>query len=151
MPAVGTSTGTATSTAERPPSSSRSVYAVWEGGYRCRVTAGGFEVRVDEPEHAGGEGTGPQPTDLFLASLGSCFALAVAHVGRKRGIELADLAVLVVGAYDGPKFSHLRVEVTSSHEREELDRLVERAKAVCYVSNTLRTLNEVEVVVNPPA
>jgi putative redox protein len=82
-----------------------------------------------------------------LASVASCFALAVAHVARKRGIELADLSVRVVGTYDGPKFSHVRVEVTSTHEREELERLVERASAVCYVSNTIRTLHDTEVVI----
>lgn len=75
----------------------------------------------------------------------------MAHVARKRSIELADLAVVAVGTYDGPKFSHIRVEVTSSHEREELEHLVERAKLVCYVSNTLRTLNDTEVIVTPSA
>jgi putative redox protein len=123
------------------------VDATWEGGYRCRVQAGEFELRVDEPSSAGGDDTGPQPTELFLASLASCFALAVAHVARKRGIELEDLAVRATGTYGGPKFVKIRVEVRSSHERDELDRLVERASAVCYVSNTLRALDDTEVVV----
>ena len=68
-------------------------------------------------------------------------------MARKRGVELEDLSVRTIGTYDGPKFSHVRVEVRSSHEREELDRLVERANAVCYVSNTLRALHDTEVVV----
>lgn len=71
----------------------------------------------------------------------------MAHVARKRGIELEDLAVRATGTYDGPKFVNVRVEVRSSHEREELNRLVERANAVCYVSNTLRVLHDTEVVV----
>jgi putative redox protein len=123
------------------------VNAVWEGGYRCRVDAGRFEILADEPESAGGDDTGPQPTELFLASIASCFAMAVAHVARKRSIELADLSVRAVGTYEGPKFSKVVVEVRSSHPRDELDRLVERAKAVCYVSTTIRTLGDVEVVV----
>jgi putative redox protein len=111
------------------------------------VKAGEFELRVDEPASAGGDDTGPQPTELFLASVASCFALAVAHVARKRGIQLEDLSVRTIGTYDGPKFSHVRVEVTSSQDREELERLVERASAVCYVSNTIRTLQDTEVVI----
>ncbi len=111
------------------------------------MQAGEFELRVDEPASAGGENTGPQPTEVFLASVASCFALAVAHVARKRDIELEDLSVRAVGTYDGPKFVKIRVEVTSSHEREELEQLVERASNVCYVSNTLRCLNGTEVVV----
>ncbi len=140
--------GTTTTTEAAAPKT-RTVEARWEGGYKCRVQAGAFEIRVDEPSSAGGEDTGAQPTELFLGSIASCFALAVHHVARKRGIELPDLAVKAIGTYGGPKFVHIRVEVTSSHGREELEKLVERAKAVCYVSNTIRTLNDTEVVVVP--
>jgi putative redox protein len=138
---------TATTTTAEEPAKTRTSEATWEGGYRCRVQAGGFELRVDEPVTAGGDGTGPQPTDLFLASFASCFALSVAHVARKRGIELEDLSVRAVGTYGGPKFVNIRIEVTSSHDRAELEKLVERASAVCYVSNTLRVLDDTEVVI----
>ena len=114
------------------------------------MQAGQFEIRVDEPSSAGGTDTGPQPTEVFLASFASCFALAIAHVARKRSIELEDLSVKAIGTYDGPKFVNIRLEITSSHERAELDRLVERASAVCYVSNTLRVLDDTEVVVVEP-
>jgi organic hydroperoxide reductase OsmC/OhrA len=123
------------------------VEATWDGGYRCRVRARDFEIRADEPVKAGGDDTGPQPTELFLASLASCFTLALVHVARKRGIELADLSVRAVGRYDGPKFVDVRVEVSSSHPREELEKLAQRASAVCYVSNTIRALHDTEVVI----
>ena len=76
---------------------------------------------------------------MFLASLASCYALALAHVARKRSIELADVAVRAVGEYDGPKFVKLRVEVTTSHPREELQKFVDKAITWCYVSNTLNS------------
>ena len=57
------------------------------------------------------------------------------------------MAVRAVGEYDGPKFVKLRVEVTSSHPRAELEPLLERASAVCYVSGTIRAVDDVEVVV----
>jgi organic hydroperoxide reductase OsmC/OhrA len=126
------------------------VYATWEGDYRCRVQARHHEMRVDEPMSAGGDDSGPQPTEVFLASVASCFALAVAHVARKRGIELADLAVRAVGEYDGPRFVKVRVEVTSSHPRADLEPLLERASAVCYVSNTMRAVDDVDVVLVDP-
>lgn len=110
-----------------------------------------FEIRVDEPTSVGGDDTGPQPTELFLASLASCFALAVAWAARKQGVVLEDLAVRAVGTYQGPKFAELRVEVTSSHDRPELEKIVQRAKGACYVSNTLRVVDDVEVVVTDPA
>jgi putative redox protein len=105
---------------------------------------------VDEPTSAGGGDTGPQPTEVFLASVASCFTLAVYHVAHKRGVELVDLAVRAVGTYDGPKFVDVRVEVTSTHPREELEPLLSRASAVCYVSNTMRAVNDIEVVLSDP-
>ena len=59
---------------------SRSVSSSWKPGpLRCEVTAGAFTIAVDEPESVGGTGAAPQPTDLLLVSLASCFTLALAH------------------------------------------------------------------------
>ena len=123
------------------------VTAYWEGGYRCRVPLRHFDVVADEPPHAGGTDEGPAPTELFLSSLAVCFAMAVYHAARKREVELPDLAVKVTGTYEGLKFVRLRVEVSSSHPRDELQELVERAEAYCYVSNTLRHGPEMEYAV----
>jgi putative redox protein len=139
--------GTAAGESDGTEARTLSVDAIWDGGYRCRVRARDFEIRADEPLKAGGDDTGPQPTELFLASLASCFTLALAHVARKRKVQLADLSVRVVGRYDGPKFVNVRVEVTSDHPREELEVLAEKASAVCYVSNTIRALHDTEVVI----
>ena len=47
----------------------RIVSADWDGGWRAVVTAGEFELRVDEPPTVdGGTGTGPQPTELLLGA-----------------------------------------------------------------------------------
>ncbi len=104
-----------------------------------------FEIVVDEPAEVGGTDEGPQPTELFLASLASCFAMSVAHVARKRGIELADLSVVADGEYDGPRFARLRLVVRSSHPRPALDEIARRAVSYCYISNTLAHRPAVEV------
>ena len=36
----------------------RTVDALWEGGLRCTVQAGRFQLTVDEPEQSGGTDTG---------------------------------------------------------------------------------------------
>ncbi len=127
------------------------VTAHWSGGYRCRVSVRQFELLADEPEEvAGGTDTGPTPTELLLASLATCFTMALAHVARKRRIELAaDLNVTAAGEHDGPSFGALRVEVRSSQPREQLEPLLERAAALCYVSNTLRGAPPVEYLIVP--
>jgi putative redox protein len=126
-----------------------SVIARWEGGWRCRVTAGGFDLIVDEPERSGGTGTGPMPTEYLLAATASCYALALAWAAGKRGITLPGLAVTATGTYDGPRFCRLHLSVESDAPPEVLEPLVEPALRVCYVSNTLAASPAIEVSITP--
>ena len=90
----------------------RLVTARWLGGYQVDVIAGEFLTRVDEPERVGGTNTGPQPTDLFLSSVASCFVMSLAHAASKRDLELSSIEVDVIGTYDGPRFSTIAVSYT---------------------------------------
>jgi putative redox protein len=121
------------------------VVAEWEGGYRCRISAGQFELRADEPPSAGGDDTGPTPTQLFLASLAACFTMALSYVARKRRATLPPLQVAASGEYDGPRFVRVRVDVRPATEIDGLDELIADALNVCYVSNTLRDPVPIEV------
>ena len=126
---------------------STSVVAHWDGGWRCRVNASGFDLVVDEPPSAGGTGTGPMPTEYLLAALASCYALALQWAAGKRGLTLTGLTVTATGTYDGPRFSGLQLTVSSPLPPEQIEQLVEPARRVCYVSNTLATPPPVEVTV----
>jgi uncharacterized OsmC-like protein len=124
----------------------RRVGAVWEGGMRCTVDAGGFTLVVDEPPEAGGTGMGPQPTELLLGAIASCFTLALAHSAGKRDVELRGLRVDATGTYDGPRFSTLRIDVhTDAPTGEDLERLIAAASRVCYVTNTLRGAPPIQI------
>lgn len=121
------------------------VSARWLGAYRCDVTSGDFTIPVDEPTSVGGTNQGPQPTELLLAALSSCFTLAVAYSAAKRGIELSHLGVEVTGTYDGPRFSALEIRVDAGCDDGVKDRLLAAAARVCYVSNTIRDTPEMSV------
>ncbi len=129
-----------------------SVIARWEGGWRCCVTAAGFDLVVDEPESAGGTGTGPMPTEYLLAAMASCYALALRWSAGKRGVELPDLAVTATGTYDGPRFCRLVLDVATSAPADVVSPLIQPALRACYVSNTIATSPPIEVVIGgmPP-
>lgn len=119
--------------------SERTVQGVWLGAWRCDVRAGDFDLKIDEPESvAGGTNQGPQPTDLLLASISSCFTLALAHTARKRSLDLDDIRVDVTGLYDGPSFSRIDITAFVDCDPEEVPRLLAGAERVCYVTNTIR-------------
>ena len=134
--------------------SSRSVSASWEPGpLRCQVAVDAFNVAVDEPVSVGGTAAAPQPTDLFLASVASCFALALVHSARKRSIALDSVRVTVVGDYGaGFRFDavHVEAEVVGPSAVEIAD-LRTAAERVCYVTNTLRSPVTLRITAGPAA
>jgi putative redox protein len=125
----------------------RTVHTTWDGGMRAVTDVGRFSVVVDEPESAGGTDTGPQPTDLLLASITSCMALSIAWVAKKRGIELSGLEVTGVATYKGLRFDRVAISVKSGTPREVVEELIPDAERLCYVSNTLRHQPELTVEV----
>lgn len=136
---------TTTSSGATERGGTNSARALWTGGWRCEVEAGGFSLVVDEPAEVGGTGTGPMPTDLLLASLSSCYALALAWAARKQGFELPDLEVTATGTYQGTRFAALVLTVESSLAEDRLSALLEPAKRACYVSNTFAHVPSVTV------
>jgi uncharacterized OsmC-like protein len=131
-------TSMASMTTDGRVAAARTVTGKWRSGYHCSVRAGAFTIEVDEPVRVGGTDLGPQPTDLFLASVASCFLMALSYAARKREIELSDLSVDVTGTYDGQRFSAIHVRTRIGVPEAELDQLVRAAERVCYVTNTLR-------------
>ena len=124
----------------------RLVRAKWLGGFQVDVQAGAFGLRVDEPERVGGTDTGPQPTDLLLSGVASCFLLSLADVAAKRDIVLESIAVDVTGTYDGPRFSAIRIEVDIDAPDDVVAMLIAAAERTCYVTNTLKRPPEITVV-----
>ena len=122
------------------------VVATWRGGMATDVRARGHEIGVDEPETAGGEDSGMMPTELFCAALASCFCLAVGFAARKRDLDVPGLKVTVTAERAGTelRYEHLAVMTEAAVEPELLARLVERARPLCWVSNTLATGVSVE-------
>jgi ribosomal protein S12 methylthiotransferase accessory factor len=63
------------------------------GGKRVDADYGGFTIRTDQPPKAGGEGSAPQPFDLFLASIATCAGIYVKGYCDARGIPTAGLGL----------------------------------------------------------
>lgn len=120
--------------------------ATWVTGYLTDVSVRGHRVLVDEPRDSGGTDAGPMPTELFCAALASCFCLAVAHVARKRALEVPGLRVTVEAERAGRdlRYGRLTVTTVADLDAETLGPLVERAKPFCWVSNTLAAGTELE-------
>ena len=122
------------------------VSARWDGGYAVGVEARGHRIAVDEPTASGGEDGGMMPTEVFLASLASCFCLALAWRAVRDGMELPGLQVDGRAERAGRELRYGRIVLTATADvpGDQLAPLVERARRLCWVSNTLASPPVVE-------
>lgn len=61
------------------------------GGKKVNSTYKGFTLATDQPRDEGGDGTAPEPYDLFLSSIGTCAGVYVLYFCHERGIDTAGL------------------------------------------------------------
>ena len=125
------------------------VVATWHGGFATDVAAAATRVRVDEPERPAATDTGMMPTELFCAALASCFCLAVGFARRASAISTCPACASTVTAERaGRELRYERIVVTTKAavEPKLLARLVERARPLCWISNSLASGVSVEYV-----
>jgi ribosomal protein S12 methylthiotransferase accessory factor len=105
---------------------------------RKRVDAeyGGFTVRTDQPPEGGGEGSAPQPFDLFLASIATCAGIYVKGYCDARSIATEGLGLEMRIEREGAKHrvARLVLEIKLPEDFPEKHREgVVRAADLCAV------------------
>lgn len=91
---------------------------------------GRHRVVTDQPEHYGGEGSGPSPHELFPAALAACVTVTLVQYGRTKGWDLGDVAVEV--DYDNrstPRRIEIVIRLGGDLDDEQLERLEKVARA----------------------
>lgn len=132
----------------------------WHGGRLTRVSAPGkasFEVATP-PEFKGGVEGVWSPEELLVAAAGSCFAVTLAAVAERNGVELDAVEVEGIGHVERGNegaFHFVAVElmVEVAAEKEDpatLGRLVREAERLCIVSLALDVPVHVRLVVASP-
>ena len=94
------------------------------------VIDGRHRLVTDEPEHLGGEGSGPAPHELFPAALAACVSTTLARYARTKGWDLGEVTVDV--EYDHhatPRRFSVAIELTGELGDEQLARLAKVATA----------------------
>jgi len=59
----------------------------WKGGMSFETEVEGFKFMLDAHEKVGGQGKGPRPKGLTLASLGGCTGMDVVSILKKMKVE----------------------------------------------------------------
>jgi uncharacterized OsmC-like protein len=99
-------------------------------------------MSIDEPEDRGGDGTGPTPLSHFFAGVGACLLNQFIRVSISEDYSIAFEKAHVRGEFGrnvGGRIERITTEVYGhgSLSSAEVDPLIARAEALCYVHNTL--------------
>jgi ribosomal protein S12 methylthiotransferase accessory factor len=102
------------------------------GNKRVDAALGEFTVSTDQLPRNGGDGTAPQPFDLFFVSLATCAGISALEYCQERSMPTEGLGVTLVATRhpSEPRYDRVRIEVTvpDSFPDEHLRRLVEEVE-----------------------
>ena len=118
------------------------------GGKKIDAGFKGFTVHTDQPRDEGGDGTAPQPYDLFVASLATCAGVYILYFCDKRKIAVDGLRIAVQA--DKNDKTHLfetiqlRVQLPRGFP-EKYRSAVIRAAEKCSVKRSLASPPQIEV------
>ena len=123
------------------------------GGRRVEAAVGAHTIRTDQSAAHGGEGSAPEPFDLFLASLATCAGLNLLALCQTRDIPTQGLSLVQDQVFDDGKLSEIRLSVVVPADfPPKYLGAVRAAAATCRVKQTLAEPPNIEVVlVSEPA
>jgi putative redox protein len=115
-----------------------------DGKLKQQVSNGRSEIFSDEPVDVGGDDQGLAPFDLLDAALGSCTALTVTMVARRKQMPLTDVRVEVTHeSVEGIHRMHRRIDLVGTLTDEQKTYLMGIANK-CPVHRTLSGKIEID-------
>lgn len=120
------------------------------GGKKVDAGIGTHLVHTDQSAAHGGEGSAPEPFDVFLASLGACAGAYVLGFCQARGIPTTGIELIQRNTFDEAIHSLKRVEldlILPESFPEKYRVAVVRAAENCKVKKALSS--PPEIVITP--
>ena len=95
--------------------------------YLHDIHAGHFDLQADEPVALGGQGKGPAPFDLYLASLAACTAITLRMYAERKGWDLGEFSaeLNLTRDDDGTLHVHRVLHATGALDDAQWQRLLE--------------------------
>jgi ribosomal protein S12 methylthiotransferase accessory factor len=110
------------------------------GGLRVTAHYDGFEIATDQTAEDGGDGSAPQPYDLFLASLATCAGFYVLRFCQKRDLPTDGIRVVQIWEREegSKRMAAIRLRIEVPHDfPDKYRKPLVRAADQCSVKKTL--------------
>lgn len=118
------------------------------GGKKVAAEFDGRTVLTDQPKEAGGDGAGPAPFELFLASLGTCAGIFVLSFCKKRNLPTEGLSIAQTAHWDDAEHRvskvSLKIRLPKDFPEKYRDSVISTAN-LCTVKKHLAKPPEFEI------
>lgn len=118
------------------------------GGKKVDAHYNGFTIHTDQSPRGGGEGSAPQPFDLFLASMATCAGIYVKGFCDARGLDTTGLGLSMEIVPDPAAHRigalHITVNLPSGFP-EKYKEAVVRSAELCAVKQHLHQPPQITV------
>lgn len=125
---------------------------VFSGGKRVDANFDGFTVRTDQSISGGGEGSAPEPFDLFFASMGTCAGIYVLSFCQHHGLPTEGIRLVQSTERDDDSgmYERLLIEILVPESfPEKYHRALIRSAGQCTVKrHVARGLPEFAIELN---
>lgn len=130
-----------------------------ENATKMNLTAGKFQMVIDEPPALGGADAGPSPIQVLLMALAGCLNVTGHEVAKQRGLKLNGMEVKIEGVLnpctfigcsyeERAGFQKVQVMVHADMEnatQEEIDAWLQETEERCPVTDNIRAATDISV------
>lgn len=127
----------------------KDITVTFPGGKRVDARYDGRTVQTDQSVKNDGEGSAPEPFDLFFVSMATCVGIYVLEFCNVRKLNTAGLGVRLRAERDPERklFTPIRIEVALPNDFPEKHRnAILRTAKICTVVKHIVTPPELDVV-----
>lgn len=129
-------------------SSKREMIVQWNKNFQTSVNCRGLSITVDQPKEDGGDDAGLSPTELLVASLGSCIVYYVVVFLERRKVPAEGLKVILDWEYaENPRRIgkiNASISLDAILDEKQKKGLLKIAQS-CTVHNTLTHAPQINV------
>jgi putative redox protein len=114
--------------AEDSPFNTVVVQETGHGKFQQEIISGRHHLIADEPQDAGGLGSGPGPYDLLLAALGACTSMTLRLYADRKQLPLKRVSV---------RLRHSRIHAVDCAECETKEGMLDRIERIINLEGEL--------------
>jgi uncharacterized OsmC-like protein len=118
------------------------------GGKRVDAHYGDRVVQTDQSAKNGGEGSAPEPFDLFFVSMATCVGIYVLEFCTARNLDITGLGVRLISDKDPDKkrFDPIRIQITLPQGfPDKYKKAILRSADLCTVKKHITTPPQFEL------